>query len=133
MARQPWNPTPEQERVALELSGWGGYARTLPDGLAELRAVTDGEHRTYSIRKDGTATLVGARAPSLLHEVGMAFYWLAGALFLGNLLPWWLDSWHTRIWIAFFAFLIGGGLLRHLGVGRGDGWTFITRYENDGD
>ena len=88
VAHQPWKATPEQERVALELSGWGGYARTLPDGLVELRAVTEGEHRTYSIRKDGTATLVGARAPSFLHEVGMACYWLAGPLFLGNFLPW---------------------------------------------
>jgi hypothetical protein len=133
VAREPWDPTPDQERVALELSGWGGYARTLPDGLAELRAITDGKHRTYVIRKDGTATLVEARAPGLLHEVGTAFYWIAGAVFLEILLPWWPDSWVTGTWIAVVAFLIGGGLLRHLGLGPRGGWTYITRYPADGD
>lgn len=74
MRREPWNPTPAQQRVALVLcdSSVGGQVRSLPDGTAELRTVESGAFRRYLIDDDGTATLVESRPRSAAYGWSIA-------------------------------------------------------------
>jgi hypothetical protein len=136
VAHQPWKPSAGQEREALNLSdaAGGGWARTRPDGLAELRTIKGGECHVYLIRKDGRSTLIERRPPTGAHDVVRALYCLAFGLFLASFFPWWNDS--LRAWTIFGALFLfaGTGLISPFRAGGGAGWTWITRYPvDDGD
>jgi hypothetical protein len=63
---EPWEPTPAQAKAALHLADSliGARGRTRMDGAAEVRAIDEGEIRSYVVWPDGTVQLVTARPVS---------------------------------------------------------------------
>jgi hypothetical protein len=123
--------TISQEATALDLIGRSGprsspYARTRPDGLAELRTVLGGEYRLYIIEEEGTATLVevgDAGVVGFAQRAGNAVSTCGYILALGAVLPLGVSStkWHFGIFIAAFALSVCAQGVAHRALRPGAG------------
>lgn len=140
MRRQPWNPTPAQERAALALcdSSVGGEVRSLPDGSAELRTVERGAFRRYLVDADGSATLVESGDRSTRYGWSIALTWsgllcvfvVSTSLILvdnvGLVADEPDDFWAAMaVFIGLVGFVVGMALHPHGGSPRGERWTVI--------
>jgi hypothetical protein len=131
--------TSSQETTALELIGRSGprsssYARTRPDGLAELRTVLGGEYRLYIIEEEGTATLVevgDAGSAGSVKRAADAVSTCAVILAFAMVPTWPVTSveWRFEIFSAACALTFCAQMIAHRLLTPGAGWTYITLAE----
>jgi hypothetical protein len=140
MRREPWSPTPAQERAALAFcdSSVGGRVRSLADGTAELRTVESGAFRRYLIDADGTATLIESRPRSRQYGWSIGLMW--SGLLCAFVVPISLiltdnvglvseepdDFWAAMVLLAgLVLFVVGMALHPHGGTPPDERWTII--------
>ena len=145
MRREPWNPTPAQDRAALFLcdSSIGGRVRSLPDGTAERHTVESGAFRRYLIDEDGTATLVESQPRSPRYGWSIALIW--SGLLCAFVVPISLtladnaglvanepdDFWAAMALLAgLVLFVVGMGRHPHGGTPPRERWTLIGGAED---